>query len=198
MRAVKRLLAILLLLSAACATAPPPPEPQPASAPTEEKAIGTARVSATALNLRAEASTEAPVVSQLRRGAELTLLAEERGWLKVKSADGQTGWVSAQHVARAGAAGAKRRRGGCQPDSDFAFVKSPMPSFSDRGKHGLVIVEADVNIRGEVTGTRVMSNSTGDDAMADLAEREIRSARFVAPVRSCVPRNFIFTYKRTF
>jgi len=195
---VKRALAVLLLLSAACASAPPKPAPQPVAIPIEQKPIGSGRVSATALNLRAAASSNAEVVSQLRRGTELTFLAEQKGWLQVRVADGRTGWVSAQHVSRAGAAGAKRRKGGCQPDSDFAFVKSPMPSFSERGKHGLVIVEADVNIRGEVTGTRVLSNSTDDDAMAELAEREIRSARFVAPVRDCVPRNFIFTYKRTF
>ena len=155
-------------------------------------------MSVNALNLRAEASTDGAVVSQLRRGTEFTMLEEKKGWLRVKLADGRTGWVSAQHVSRPGAPAAKRRRGGCQPDSDFAFVKSPMPSFSDQGKHGLVIVEADVNTRGDVTATRVMSNSTGEDAMAELAEREIRSAKFVAPVRDCVARKFIFTYKRTF
>ncbi|HKR63872.1 MAG TPA: TonB family protein, partial [Thermoanaerobaculia bacterium] len=64
--------------------------------------------------------------------------------------------------------------------------------------HGIVVVEASVNAKGVVTGTRVVSNSTGDDALGFLAEREIKSARFSPPLRDCVARAFIFTYRRTF
>lgn len=49
-----------------------------------------------------------------------------------------------------------------------------------------------------VTATKVVTNGTGDEALAFLAEKEIRSASFEAPVRNCVRRSFIFTYKRTF
>ena len=93
---------------------------------------------------------------------------------------------------------AHQRKGGCPADSDYAFATTPVPSFSDSGKHGLVVVEANVDVNGRVIATRLISNSTGDDALAFLTQKEIKGAKFVAPIRNCVPRAFIFTYKRTF
>ena len=136
----------------------------------------------------------------VRRGDTLELIDENDGWYRVRLASGQTGWVSARYVSRGGEtpAPARQRRPGCAPDSDFAFEKSPMPSFSDSGAHGLVVVEANVNRSGVVTSTRVVSNATGDPALAELARREIQQAKFVPPVRNCTPRPFLFTYKRAF
>jgi len=55
-------------------------------------------VTATKVNLRKEASTSAGVVTVLRQGTALTLLqGPEDGWLKV-SADGQTGYLSAEYA----------------------------------------------------------------------------------------------------
>jgi TonB family protein len=104
-------------------------------------------------------------------------------------------------VTREGAAAkpaAGKRRSGCPADSDYAFATTPVPSFSDSGKHGLVTVEADVDASGRVTATRVISNSTGDETLAFLTQKEIKGAKFVAPIRNCVARAFIFTYKRAF
>lgn len=163
---------------------------------TEEKAIGTVRVTASQLNVRKDASTSADVVTQVRRGTKLTLLADDRGWLKVRLASGEVGWVSAQHVARDGENAPRRK--GCPPDSDFTFVKSPLPDLREQKAHGLVVVDAYVDVKGNVTSTKVISNSTGDLALGSLTEREIRTAKFAPPVRNCVPRAFIFTYKRSF
>ena len=92
-----------------------------------------------------------------------------------------------------------RSKGGCPPDSDYAFARTPVPSFSDRNdKHGLVTVEVDVDASGNVLRTRLITNTTGDESLAFLTEREIKGAKFIAPIRNCVPQAFIFTYKRTF
>jgi hypothetical protein len=48
------------------------------------------------------------------------------------------------------------------------------------------------------TKTKVVSNTTGEESLAFLAEREIKGAKFSPPIRNCVPRAFIFTYRRTF
>ena len=195
----RSVLALSLIVSFAC-SAPPPPEtipPPAASAPAEP--LGTGRVSATALNVRAGASTDAEILTTLRRGASLKLLEEVNGWYRVELATGGSGWVSSQFVSRgSGNAPPARRRSGCAPDSDYAFEKSPLPSFTEEGAHGLVVVEANVTADGNVTSTRVISNATGDPALGAIAEREIRSAKFIAPVRNCARRAFIFTYKRAF
>src|SRR5204862_8217460 len=136
------------------------------------------------------------VVAHARRGEKLALLEDAGNWLRVRLADGITGWVSSQHVVREGAAARPRR--GCAPDSDYSFVKAPKPAFSDSSSHGMVIVEANVDVKGNVTSTRVVSNSTGDQSLAALAERELREVKFAPPVRNCVAKAFVYTYTRTF
>lgn len=191
---------------AACATTPPPappptPEPPPAAAPAPAASLGTVTVTASALNVRREPTATGEVITLVKRGQKLALLASTESWMNVRLESGESGWVASQHVTRDGAAAkpaARQRKGGCPADSDFAFATTPVPSFSDSGKHGLVIVEADVDASGSVLRTRVISNSTGDDSLAFLTQREIKGAKFIAPIRNCVARAFIFTYKRTF
>lgn len=193
---MKRVLSLLFLI-AACAPAPGPvttPEPQPASAGAK-----SVYVKATALNVRAGGSPDAAILTTVKRGEKLNVLADAGDWLKVELANGTTGWVSAQHVQIEGVrTPARRRRPGCPADSDFAFVTTPTLSFSETPRPGLVVIDATVSVKGDVVATKVVSNSTGDPALASLAEREIRAAKFTAPVRDCVPRTFIYTYKRTF
>jgi uncharacterized protein YgiM (DUF1202 family) len=195
--------ACLLLLASCGGNAPPPqpaPEaaaPAPAPASAEEHVSGAVRVSVSTLNVRAEASTSAAIIGHARRGERLAVIGDSGDWLRVKLNDGVTGWVSSQLVVREGAA-ARPRRSGCSPDGNYSFITAPKPPFSEQGPHGMVVIEAQVNAGGIVTSTRVVSNETHDDALAALAEREVRSARFAPPVRNCVPKAFIFTYKRAF
>lgn len=199
----------LFLLLFSCAAPPPPvaaPEaaaPPPPSAPVEEKVSGTVRVTASALNVRREPSSDAEVLVQVKKGTALAVLLADESWTKVRLEDGRTGWVASRFVSRDGERStstrtrtASKKKGGCE--SDYAFVKAPVPSFSEMGAHGLVVVEANVNAKGVVTSTKVISNATGDESLAFLAEREIKSARFSPPMRNCQPRAFIFTYRRTF
>ena len=196
-------LAIALLLLAACAAppAPPPtaaphtPPPPPPAAPAAERVTGTVRVMASGLNVRGEASVDADVLTQVRKGTVLSVLRREDGWVKVRLADEREGWVAARFVSGDPKA---PRKGGCLPDSDYAFLQAPTPSFSEDGAHGLVVVEANVDTKGVVTSTKLISNGTGDEALAFLAAREIKSARFSPPIRNCAPSAFIFTYRRTF
>jgi hypothetical protein len=198
--------AAFLLLLAGCggnapapepAPAPRPAAPAPASAAAEERATGSVRVNVSTLNIRGDASTSAEIVGHARRGERLTVVGDSGDWLRVKLNDGTSGWVSSQLVVREGAA-ARPRRGGCPPDSNYSFLSAPKPSFSESGPHGMVVIEATVDARGIVTATRIVSNETHDDALASVAEREIRNVRFAPPIRNCAPKAFFFTYKRAF
>ena len=196
---MKRAAAVVLLL-AGCAAPPPPPAsappPAPAATPSEERALGSVRVNASTLNVRASASAGAEIVAHARRGEKLPVLEDSGDWLRVRLSDGTVGWVSSQHIVREGAAARPRR--GCPPDSDYSFVRAPKPAFPEAAAHGIVVIEASVDVRGVVTSTRVVSNTTGDQALGVLAERELREAEFSPPVRNCTRRSFIYTYKRSF
>ena len=204
-RGVLRVLVSLsLLIVFACAAPPapvepprtpaPPPAVEPPVAP-EEQIIGTVRVTASALNVRAEASTDSEVVTQVKKGTSLSVLREDDSWTRVRLASGEVGWVASRFVS---SGKKKSARPGCPADSDYAFVETPTLAFSDSGAHGIVVVEATVSAKGNVTSTKVVSNSTGDEALGFLAEREIKAAKFSPPIRNCVARSFIFTYRRTF
>jgi TonB family protein len=207
---VRRLLLVFALAGLVrCAAPAPAPEPVPEPAPApvaEEKVIGTVKVTASALNVRKEASTDAEVVVQVKKGQQLAVLEEGESWMRVKLENGDIGWVASRFVSRGGEKAAAKGKGrgkskaksGCPADSDFAFLETPTLAFSDSGAHGTVVVDATVNTAGKVTSTKVLSNSTGDESLAFLAEREIKSATFAPPIRNCVPRAFIFTYRRSY
>jgi len=154
-------------------------------------------VNVSTLNVRDGASTSAAVIGHVRRGERLTLLEDGGGWVRVRTSDGNSGWVSSELVVREGAA-LKARRAGCPPDSNYSFVSPPKPSFSENGPHGMVVIEANVDAQGMVTSTRVVANDTRDEALSRVAEREVQSAKFAPPIRNCVPKAFVFTYKRAF
>jgi len=163
------------------------------------------RVTASSLNVRREPSGDADVLTQVKRGTELAVLLAGESWTNVRLSDGTTGWVASRFIARDGqprpggrSKSAARGRTGCPPDSDYAFVDTPALRGSDAQASGLVVIEAMVNTKGIVTSTKVISNTTGDESLAFLAEREIKSATFSPPIRNCMPRSFIFTYRRTF
>jgi uncharacterized protein YgiM (DUF1202 family) len=199
------LIALLALFIVSCAAPPPAPVPAPVAPPppvTADEAVShNVSVKATALNVRREPSADAEQVVQVKKGTTLGVIREENGWLRVKLADGTLGWVAERFVEAPGmrnAAGSKRRKSGCPADSDFAFVTTPTLAFSDSGAHGLVVVDATVNAKGVVTAAKVVSNATADETLAFLAVKEIKSATFDPPIRACVPRSFIFTYRRMF
>ena len=199
---------VALLFVCSCA-APPPPAPvaapemaaPPPAVPVEEIVSGTVHVTASALNVRRDPAADAEVIAQVKKGTALGVLKSDESWMKVRLADGSTGWVAERFVAREGVSQKKRataKRGGCPADSDFAFLETPTPAFAEGGAHGLVIVEATVNTKGTVTSTKVVSNATGDEALAFLAAREIKSAKFSPPIRDCGPRAFVYTYRKMF
>ena len=197
---MKRLL-ILIAIAAACSSPAPQPAVEPSSAPTTpsaEPALGTVRVTANSLNVRRDPSAESDVVTQVKKGTMLTLLASDGTWMRVRLQDGSVGFVSAQHVTRDTEKTATRTRRGCLPDSEFRFEKTPTPNLAESGAHGIVTIDALVDRSGNVKSTKVISNTTSDPALATMAEREIKGAKFVAPVKNCVAREFIYTYKRSF
>lgn len=199
---MKRLLLAVVILAACASPAPPPVVPVPgpvSSAPTAtDTPIGNVRVTASVLNVRKEGSAASDVIAQVKKGDRLALLADDDQWMRVKLADGTTGFVSAPLVRRESMTASKARKG-CPADTDFSFSKAPMPSFSDRQSvHGLVTVDATVDVKGNVTSTKIIANTTKDETLAFLTEREIKNAKFVAPIRNCAARPFIFTYTRSF
>jgi len=58
-------------------------------------AKGRAVVTADTLNVRADHSTDSPVVGKLARGTSVTVWCVVGDWYLIQTADGLTGWCSA-------------------------------------------------------------------------------------------------------
>ncbi len=80
--------------------APPPAAEAPAPAPQSVEVLPGKRV-----NLRSGPGTEHPVLHVLSARSTLQLLGESRGYLQVRTADGTTGWISAEFTTVGAPAG---------------------------------------------------------------------------------------------
>jgi TonB family protein len=186
--------AAFALLSVSCATAPlplPPDEPKAAAElPAEEEPVTRAmRVDASSLNVREHPDTTASVLATLRRSARVGAGSSSGGWTRVRLDDGRFGWAASRYL--------KEVRG-CLPDREAEIVDPPPLAFAENGPRGVVTVELTVSATGTVTSARVVSNTTGSSALAELAVDEIRRAKFSPLVRDCIARSFIYTYRRDF
>jgi outer membrane biosynthesis protein TonB len=182
-----------------CASAPPPPppvsepapaaEPAPPPPPSEVSWLVTSKPA----NVRESASAKAATVARLSRGARLTSFEEKDGWLHVKLADTRTGWIRKNLL---------KKDNGCLPDRREVLLTPPMLRMSDGsgapGPKGKVVVEADIDDKGDVRTVRVVKNETGSPERAEMAKREVQEVKFQPPVKKCRVTGFTYVYARTF
>ncbi|MGZ5428482.1 MAG: SH3 domain-containing protein [Thermoanaerobaculia bacterium] len=193
--------AVLVSLVAGCSSAPPPaPPPPPAPAPepvAEALPAETAWVvTARTANVRDTASTKAGTVAKLKKGDHLTGYEERGGWLHVKLKDTRAGWVRKDLL---------RKDDGCLPDRREVLLTPPMLHMSEgtgasgtAGAKGKVVVEADIDEKGNVSAVRVVKNETGSPERAEMAKSEVRGVTFQPPVKKCRVTGFTYVYARTF
>jgi len=199
---MRRALAAAAALAAGlwgCASAPPPPPPVPEPAPAAEPAPAPPPsevswlVTSRPANVRESASAKATTVARLSRGARLTSFEEKDGWLHVKLADTRTGWIRKNLL---------KKDNGCLPDRREVLLTPPMLRMSDGsgapGPKGKVVVEADIDDKGDVRTVRVVKNETGSPERAEIAKREVQGVKFQPPVKKCRVTGFTYVYARTF
>lgn len=61
-------------------------------------AHGTASCTVQKLNVREQPEAISRVLGQLLKGQQVTVWALDKGWMIVQSAEGLTGWASAQYL----------------------------------------------------------------------------------------------------
>jgi outer membrane biosynthesis protein TonB len=167
----------------------PAAEPAPAPPPSEVSWLVTSKPA----NVRESASAKAATVARLSRGARLTSFEEKDGWLHVKLADTRTGWIRKNLL---------KKDNGCLPDRREVLLTPPMLRMSDGsgapGPKGKVVVEADIDDKGDVRTVRVVKNETGSPERAEMAKREVQEVKFQPPVKKCRVTGFTYVYARTF
>ncbi len=189
-----------LLVPAGCRSAAPPPPPPPAPPevvepvrvpePPPPPPPTLVRVTGSTVNVRSESSAGAVIVGKVRKGEKLALLEERSEWYRVGLPGGREGWISARYA---------RKEEPCLPDAAPQLLNAPPLAFDATGaSRGRVVIQAHVAADGAVVSTKVIENSTGDAALAELATAEVKRIRFVAPVRDCRKVAFLYNYSRSF
>jgi TonB family protein len=189
-------LVLPMALIVGCKTAAPPPPAQPPAEvsppaePSPAPPAETVRVTGSRLNVRSQPSTTAATVGRVKKGEKLAVLGRDGGWVQVKLGDGTSGWVSARYVVKE------------QPvctDKPNADLISDVPlSFHEGAAIGRVVIEAAVDASGKVTGTKVVTDTTGIPELQARALTEVKALKFSPPVRDCKPQPFVYTYTREF
>lgn len=133
------------------------------------------------------AKEDSPVIARFLNGESVSVLARRGEWVEVRTA-GASGFVRASDLT--GAAEAQKERD--NPDPKFRTVPSPVTA---PGVHGNILIEANVNTEGEVTATKIITNSTGSDELAQRNAAALERARFYPIVVKGNRQPFLYYYR---
>ncbi|PYI52179.1 N-acetylmuramoyl-L-alanine amidase [Paenibacillus flagellatus] len=138
-------------------------------------------VTADKLWLRESPGTEGEAKRLLTKGTKLSISDDRNGWMRVRTADGETGWVSGRYVdasGRAAAAETKRAGGGLRGK---LIVVDPGHGGSDPGvigtTHGTEEKKINLSTANYVAeelrraGAQVAMTRTGDKEQPELSDR---------------------------
>lgn len=179
-------IAILLLVLAACKAE----TPAPAATVDERLPIGVWYVGAPELLVREQPNDTAAELATYSNGESVSVLAEKGDWVEVRTGD-RSGWAKRADLTTA------ERKAQAEENPEPKFRVLPMPVSAPSAK-GEVYIEADVNTDGEVTATRILTNTTGQPALATQNANALRSARFFPIIIKGERQQFKYYHKVTY
>jgi len=161
-------LAVTLLLLAACS--PEAPVTDTAPAVDTRESLHVSYVGAPELVVRERADDKAPVLITLSSGEAVSVLAEQGDWVEVRTGD-RSGWARKSDLTTA----AGKEEAESNPQPKFRTMPMPVSAPSARGE---IYIEADVNTDGEVTGVRMIQNTTASQVLGQQNMDALRQAKF--------------------
>ncbi len=184
---MKRLAVLLCLLAACSREAPVATDTAPMD--TREP-IRVEYVGAPELAVRERAEDNAPVIVTYGNGEAVSVLAEKGDWVEVRTGD-RAGWAKKADLTTAEGKTAAEEN----PQPKFRVMPMPVSAPSARGE---VYIEADVNTDGEVTAVRLITNTTGSEALAKQNMDALRQAKFYPIVVKGERQRFLYYHRVTY
>lgn len=179
-----RWLAAICVLVTCCSREAVPP-------PTDTREpIDIAYVTGGGLRVHAQPNDASPLIVTYENGESVSIMSKKNDWVEVRVGD-RTGWAHSSELGT----GAQAKEQSDNPAPRFLKFPSPVSSPSS---HGELYFEADVNTDGDVTAVRVISNSTGSDALATQNAAALQAAKFVPIVKNGSRRPFKYYHHVTY
>jgi uncharacterized protein YgiM (DUF1202 family) len=151
------------------------------------EAIQVGYVGAPELKVHSRPDDAAAVVTTFLNGESVSVLSRRGDWVEVRTARG-SGWAHANELTNAAAAAAEEKN----PSPKFRVAPSPI---SAPGTSGTIYIEAAVNTDGDVTSTKLISNTTGSEMLAARNQEAIMHAKFYPIVQKGQKREFLYYYR---
>ena len=174
-----------MLLIAACANETPVVD----TADTREP-IAVRYVGAPELPVREQPNDAAPIIATYQNGEAISVLAEKGDWAEVRTGD-TSGWAKKADLTDAAAKAQAEEN----PEPKFRIMPLPISAPS---AHGEIYIEADINTDGEVTSTRLITNTTGSPELAAQNMSALRSAKFYPMILKNERRTFKYYHRVTY
>lgn len=185
---MKRLavLLLLLLLSMACT------QEQPVATGTVDERVPVAvlYVGAPELPVREQPNETAPLITTYSNGEAVSVLADKGEWVEVRTGD-RSGWAKKAELTTADA----KTEAEANPEPKFRVMPLPVSAPS---AHGEIYIEADVNTDGDVVSTRMITNTTGSEALASQNEQALKRAKFYPIVVKGERQKFKYYHRVTY
>jgi Bacterial SH3 domain len=179
--------ALSLLLSALCVLACSKQEPVATETTDTRESIQTAYVGAPELKAHEKPDDASRVVTTFLNGESISILSRKGDWVEVRTASGNA-WARASDLTTAEAAKAEEEN----PTAKFRLAPSPI---SSPGIKGTIYIEAAVNTDGDVTSTKLMTNTTGSDSLAARNAEALMHVKFYPIVRRGQKKAFLYDYR---
>lgn len=162
----------------------------PAAAPpdTVKAAIETLYVGVPRLNLYAQPTDTAPVVTTYGYTESVSILSRNGGWAEVRTFDGGSAWARTSELIGA----VELDQALSNPVPRFAIAPQQIPSPR---VHGVIVLQARVNTDGQVVDVLPGSNTTGRDDLFEANADALRRAQFYPLINKKGQRaNFTYEY----
>ena len=177
--------AALLLLLFACTR-----EPAVTETTDTRDVIGVWYVGAPELTVREKPADAARVVTTYQNGEAVSVLARQGEWAEVRTAMG-SGWARFADLTTAEEA--KK-----EEDNPTPKFRRPAMPVAAPGAHGEIYIEADVNNDGEVTATRLITDTTNNPALVQQNIAVLQSAKFYPIVIKGQRKSFKYYHRVTY
>ena len=145
-------------------------------------------VTAPELQVHAQPNDASPLVTKFLNGESVSVLSK-RGddWVEVRTASG-SGWA---HMTDLGTAAAAKQ---AEENLSPRFARVPAP-ISAPGAHGTIYIEANVNTDGKVTSSKIITNTTGSEELAQRNVQALEQATFYPIVQKGEKKPFVYYYR---
>ena len=162
-----------------------------AKAPAEKtdtrEPIAVQYVGAPELLVHKWAKDESPVVTKFLNGESVAILSRRGDWVEVRTVTG-SGFARAADLTN----GAEATSEAANPTARFRIAPSPVTS---PGAKGTIYIEADVNTDGEITATRVITDTTNNPDLAPRNSAALQLAKFYPIVQKGDKKPFKYYYR---